>query len=65
MHEPMSTLSLTKQARIYNREKTASSINGTGKPDSDMQKKIIKLEHFLTLYTLEWVAIAFSNLTHK
>ena len=56
---------MTKQARIYNREKTASSINGTGKPDSDMQKKIIKLEHFLTLYTLEWVAIAFSNLTHK
>ena len=33
------TLSLTKEARIYNREKTASSINGDGKPDSDMQKK--------------------------
>ena len=39
MHAPMGTLSLTKQARIYNREKTASSINGNGKPDSDMQKK--------------------------
>ena len=31
MHAPMGTLSLTKQARIYNREKTASSINGAGK----------------------------------
>ena len=35
----MGTLSLTKEARIYNREKTASSISGTGKPDSDMQEK--------------------------
>ena len=35
----MGTLFSTKEARIYNEEKTASSINGTGKPDSDMQKK--------------------------
>ena len=27
----MGTLSLTKEARIYNGEKTASSINGAGK----------------------------------
>ena len=27
----MDTLSLTKEARTYNGEKTASSINGTGK----------------------------------
>ena len=42
---------MTKQARTYNRAKTASSINGTGKPDSDMQKNKIKLLHFLTPYT--------------
>ena len=28
---PMDTLSLTKEARIYNGAKTASSINGAGK----------------------------------
>ena len=28
----MATYSVTKEARIYNREKTISSINGTGKP---------------------------------
>ena len=30
-HAPMGTLYLTKEARIYNGEKTASSINGAGK----------------------------------
>ena len=30
-HAPMGTLFLTKEARIYNGSKTASSINGTGK----------------------------------
>ena len=30
-HAPMGTLFLTKEARIYNRGKTASSINGAGK----------------------------------
>ena len=29
-HAPMDTLSLTKEARIYNGEKTVSSINGAG-----------------------------------
>ena len=29
-HTPMDTLSLTKEARIYNGEKTVSSINGAG-----------------------------------
>ena len=29
---PMGTLFLTKEARIYNGAKTASSINGAGKP---------------------------------
>ena len=28
----MGTLSLTKEARIYNGEKTTSSMNGAGKP---------------------------------
>ena len=30
-HAPMGTLFLTKEARIYNGEKTDSSINGAGK----------------------------------
>ena len=30
-HTPMGTLFLTKEARIYNGAKTASSINGAGK----------------------------------
>ena len=31
IHAPMGTLFLTKEARIYNGAKRASSINGTGK----------------------------------
>jgi len=31
LHVPMGTLFLTKEARIYNGAKTASSINGAGK----------------------------------
>ena len=30
-HAPMGTLFLTKEARIYNGAKTASSMNGAGK----------------------------------
>ena len=30
-HAPMGTLFLTKEAKIYNGAKTASSINGAGK----------------------------------
>ena len=30
-HTPMGTLFLTKEARIYNGTKTASSVNGAGK----------------------------------
>ena len=39
---------MTKEARMYNGEKTVSSISGTGKLDSYMQRN--KLEHFLTPY---------------
>ena len=35
-HTPVGTLFLTKEARIYNVAKTASSINGAGKLDSYM-----------------------------
>ena len=30
-HAPVGSLFLTKEARIYNEEKTASSVNGAGK----------------------------------
>ena len=43
----MVTLSLTKEARIYNGEKTASSISCAGKTTC----KRMKLEHFLKPYT--------------
>ena len=39
---------LTKEARIYNAAKTASSINGAGKTEQLHTCKIMKLEHFLT-----------------
>ena len=45
----MVTLSLIKEARIYNGEKTASSISGAGKT-GQLHKKM-KLEHSLTPYT--------------
>jgi len=51
----MGTLFLTKKARIYNGEKTASSINGAGKTGQLCVKHI---EHFLTPYTKinsEWI----------
>ena len=38
----MGTLSLTKEARVYNGAKTASSINGAGKLDSYMYKNEIR-----------------------
>ena len=44
----MGMLFFTKEARIYTGAKTASSINGTGKTG---QLHVMKLEHFLTLYT--------------
>ena len=43
----MGTLFLTKEARIHNGAKTASSINGTGKTGQLCVKRM-KLEHFLT-----------------
>ena len=46
----MGTLSLTKEARIYNGEKTVSSINGVGKT-GQLHIKRMKLEHFLTPHT--------------
>ena len=43
----MDTLPLTKEARIYNGEKTISLTSGAGKTTC----KRMKLEHFLTPYT--------------
>ena len=41
---------MTKEARIYNGEKTVPSVSGAGIPGKPHVKKI-KLEHFLTPYT--------------
>ena len=46
----MDTSFLTKEARIYNGAKIASSINGAGKT-GQLHVKKMKLEHFLTPYT--------------
>ena len=46
----MGTLFLTKEARIYNGSKTASSVNGARKTGPATYKRM-KLEHFLTPYT--------------
>ena len=46
----MDTLSLTKEARIYNGEKTTSLTIGAGKNWSPTCERM-KLEHFLTPYT--------------
>ena len=46
----MDNLSLTKEGRIYNGEKTISLTSGAGKTDHQLVKKM-KLEHFLTPYT--------------
>ena len=46
----MDTLSLTKEARIYNGQKTISLTSGAGKNWSTTYKRM-KLEHFLTPYT--------------
>ena len=48
--QPIGTLFLTKEARIYNGAKTVSSINCAGKT-GPLHVKRMKLEHFLTPYT--------------
>ena len=45
----MDTLSLTKEARIYNGVKTISLTSGVGKTGKTCKR--MKLENFLTLYT--------------
>ena len=47
----MDTLSLTKEAKIYNGLKTISLTSGAGKTGQPLVCKSMKLEHFLTPYT--------------
>ena len=47
----MYTLLSTKEVRIYNGAKTASSISGAGKTGQLHVCKRMKLEHFLIPYT--------------
>ena len=47
----MHNLFMTKEARIHNGAKTASSINGVWKTGQLYVNKRMKLEHFLTPYT--------------
>ena len=46
----METLSLTKEARIYNGENTISLTSGAGKTGQPLVERM-KLEHFLTPFT--------------
>ena len=46
----MDTLSLTKEAKICNGEKTVSSTSGAEKNWSTKRKRL-KLEHYITPYT--------------
>ena len=46
----MDILSLTKETRLYNQEKTISLTSGAGKTGQSLVKKM-KLEHFLIPYT--------------
>ena len=39
IHTPMDTLSLTKEARLYNREKTISLTSGSGKTGQPLVKE--------------------------
>ena len=49
-HSLMLNYSMTKEAKIYNRETTVSSISGTGNI-VQLHCKRMKLEHSLTPYT--------------
>ena len=46
----MDNLSLTREARVYNGEKTVSSISGAEKT-GQLHVKKMQLEHFLMPYT--------------
>ena len=59
MHAPMGTLFLTKEARVYNGAKTASSINGAGK----VQFSSTQLLSHVRLFVTPWIAACQASLS--
>ena len=57
IHAPMDTLSLTKEARIYDGEKTISLTSGAGKPGQPLVNETRTL-FFFFLYSCNWRKIA-------
>ena len=60
------TISLTREARIYNGERTASSISGAGKTGQLDVKEIRMLPNTIYKNKLKWIkGLKYKNRTYK